>query len=186
MLNSTKTLPNHIFVVLVVALSMLSCTRLYTLPDAPPKEQWQSHAIEEAENPDDITMRQLEAKRAAIQVYAALSSKDWEKAVGLMSAETVELLSSGAKSKKAADALAQGYLDIRDQNIPFDPVADVFIANLSDIRADFGTNTPESSKTRQILYAVGDKGTARKIAMIKEGGRWVLHSPTIKSPIIEE
>ncbi|MFA5623499.1 MAG: hypothetical protein WC966_00365 [Bradymonadales bacterium] len=172
--------------IIFASLLTISCTRYYSLPDAPPKEEWQSHAIEESENPQEVTLRQLEAKRASIQVYSALLSKDWDKALSLMSAETVALFRSASPSEDPKLTLESGVLELRGQSIPFDPVADIFITNLSDIRTDFGEEVADSTKTRQILFAVDGNKRARKIAMIKEGGIWVLHSPMIKSPIIQE
>ncbi len=180
-----KRAMKKVILICLVTLAACGCTRMYTLPDAPPKAQWQ--ATEEAkESPEDVMKRFLDAKRAAIQCFAALADGRYDTALTWMSAETNTWFDAHSGGKGAAEAFKAKTLELNGENIEFDPVGDVFIRDLTDIRDDFGGRKDEESATRKVLYAVNASGQARELVFVLEEDRWRLDSPHIQTDLLTE
>lgn len=180
-----KSVMKKIILISLAMVAAMGCTRMYTLPDAPPKAQWQ--ATEEAkESPEDVMKRFLDAKRAAIQCFAALADGRYDTALTWMSAETNAWFDAHSGGKGAAEAFKTKTVELNGENIEFDPVGDVFIRDLTDIRDDFGGRKDEESSTRKVLYAVSASGQARELVFVLEEDRWRLDSPHIQTDLLTE
>ena len=170
---------------LSVSFSFLGCVKMYTLPDAPPQSEWKEVEKSKA-SPEELMRRFLDAKRAAIQCFAALADKNWQGALSWMSADTVAYFETHSNGTGAAAVLDQGKLHVGGEVIEFDPVGDVFIHDLVDIRDEFGGRTDDESEMRMVLYAVSSSGKARELIFVYENDRWVLDNPSIKTDLLDE
>ncbi len=168
----------------VLAGCLIGCTQMYTLPDPPPKEEWVA-AEEKVENPEDVAQRAINAKRAAIQCYAALASKNWDKALGLMSEATVSAFETASEGAGAIAVFENGVLTYEGEKTAFDPVGDVFITGLADIRDELEGRKDVENATRHVYYAVDANGNAHEIVFILENDQWVLDRPDIFAPLIK-
>lgn len=154
------------------ALAFGGCARMYSLPDAPPKSEWVK-AQKAQESPEDAAKRYLDAKRGAIQCFAALADGNWTQALSRMTADSVAYLREHAAGGDIEASLNDKTLMFGGKAVPFDPVNDVFIADLTDIRDEFGgINDGEEDETTKILYAVSRSGEARRIAVVLEDNLW--------------
>ncbi|MBO4350667.1 MAG: hypothetical protein J6A01_06975 [Proteobacteria bacterium] len=160
---------------------------MYTLPDAPPKAEWQTTEQKPQETQEDIVRRFLDSKRAAIQCYAALADGDWERAMSYMSAQTQAFFENHSNGNGASSVFETNtiYSDAGEE-LAFDPVGDVFIRDLADIRDDFGGRQDDESQTRKVLYAVSASGQARELVFILEEDKWRLDSPHLKFDLLSE
>ena len=159
------------------------CTRMYTLPDAPPEQEWTAAPKKEVSQ-EELTRRFLDAKRAAIQCFAALADRNWVGAMAWMSARTVTYFDVHSASGGAAGAFDAQTLMIDGAEVSFDPVADIFIGSLADIRDDFGGREDDESEFRKVLYAVSRTGEARAMVFVYEDERWKLDAPFVRSEIL--
>lgn len=169
----------------VIAMTAAGCVKMYTLPDAPPKSEWQ---VVEAptESPEEAMRRFLDAKRAAIQCFAALAEGSWYRAMTWMSANTVAFFEEHSNGQGAASVFENKTLWIDGKEIEFDPVGDVFIRDLNDIRDDFGSRKDEETADRKVLYAIGSSGSARQIVFVREEDRWRLEMTGIVFDLLTE
>ncbi len=172
-----------IYLTALFAVALAGCSKMYTLPDPPPQSEW-VEAEQPKEDPEVVARRVLDAKRAAIQCYAALASKKWERALELMSIETRQAFESAADGQGAAAVFEQGAVMLHGEKQAFDPIADVFIANLTDIRDEFGGRTDKEGPSRHVYYAVDANGNAREIVLIHEEDQWRIHRPEIFSLLL--
>ncbi len=173
--------------VLFVIFAIFGCTRMYTLPDAPPRAEWQSTEQKPQETQEDIVRRFLDSKRAAIQCYAALADGDWERAMSFMSAQTRAFLENHSNGNGAASVFETNTIYSDDgEELAFDPVGDVFIRDLTDIRDDFAGRQDDESQTRKVLYAVSTSGKARELVFILEDDKWRLDSPNLQFDLLTE
>ena len=175
------------FTMIVFATIMMisGCVRMYTLPDAPPESEWK--AVEKPqESQEELVRRFLDAKRAAIQCYASLADGNWKGALSWMSKDTVAYFEDHSNGEGAESVLANGEIYLNGEKTSFDPVGDVFIRGLTDIRDDFGSRTDDESATRKVLYAVGASGQAREIVFVYENDRWLLYKTDIQSELLTE
>ena len=160
---------------------------MYTLPDAPPQAEWQTTEQKTQESQEDIVRRFLDAKRAAIQCYAALADGDWERALSYMTARTQDFFESHANGEGAVSVFENRSIFSDDgTELEFDPVGDVFIRNLTDIRDDFAGRQDDESETRKVLYAVDNTGHARELVFILEDDKWRLESPHLQFDLLSE
>ena len=174
------------FILPVVAcLVSVGCVRMYTLPDAPPKSEWVA-AQEQEEDPDVVMRRFLDSKRAAIQCFAGLADHNWDKALSWMSQNSKDFFENHSNNQGAASAFENGTIWIDGEEMSFDPVGDVFIHDLSDIRDEFAGRIDDESKTRKVLYAVSSSGQAREIVFVLEDEKWVLEKTDISSELLTE
>lgn len=173
----------YFFFLALACCSFNGCVKMYTLPDPPPKEDWVDIASAN-EDPEVKAKRKIEAQKAAIQCYAALSTRNWTKALSYMSDRTKQLLKSVSEDGSPETVLASGKVVVDGENQAFDPVGDVFITGITDIRDEFGDHVDLENATRHVFYAVNASEQAREIVMILEDGKWVVDMAELFSPII--
>lgn len=180
-------LSRHPLFIALSSLSLLaaSCANLYTLPDAPPQTEWKKVEAQK-ESPEELMRRFLDAKRAAIQCFAALADSNWAGAMSWMSHNTVAFFETHSNGAGAAAAFESKQLHIGNEIVEFDPVGDVFIHHLTDIRDEFGNREDEENATRKVLYAISASGQARQLVFVYEDERWRLNSPGIKTELLSE
>ena len=172
---------------LILLTSVTSgCANLYTLPDAPAKSEWVAYDDLLPENEEEKVQRFIESKRAAIKLYAALASHDFEEAIDFMATDTVAFLSEAADGRGPVAALESGKIYKDGKEFDFNPADVFYIENLSDIRDDFGKEEQKENKKRKELFAVNSNGQARRIVMILEQDRWKFYATSIDSPILKE
>lgn len=173
--------------ILPAAVMILStgCVKMYSLPNAPPESEWTA-AEEPEENPEDAVRRFLDAKRAAIQCYAALASSSWEKAQGWMSSNTKAFFESHSNGEGINAVFEKQTIWMDGEAMSFDPVGDVFIRDLNDIRDEFADRTDKESKTHKVLYAVSSGGIAREIVFVLEDDKWRLELTDISTELLAE
>ena len=187
--TSQKKMINHhcklIILILFTALTGFGCTRMYTRPAAPPESEWK--AVEEPkESQEELTRRFLDTKRAAIQCYAALADSKWKTALEWMSSDSVDFFESHSNGQGAESVFENGTIFIDGEEKTFDPIGDVFIGGLTDIRDDFGSRTDDESKTRKVLYAVSSSGEAREMVFIYENEKWRLQYTQFPPQLLTE
>ena len=175
-----------VILILGASLAILGCNRMYTLPDAPPESEWKAVEETPAESQEDLIRRFLDAKRAAIQCYAALADSKWEDALKWMSEKTVAYLNDHSNGEGAESVLENGFIYLDDEKTSFDPVGHVFIRGLSDIRDDFAGRTDDESPTRKVLYAVSSSGQAREIVFVYENDKWCLDKSDFQDELLTE
>lgn len=176
-----------VILALCAAISTCACTRMYALPDAPPQNEWDTAPKQPAVSPEEAARIFLDAKRAAIQCFAALADKNWTAALSWMSRKTVGFFDAQSQGAGAAAALESGTLSGNGNVIPFDPVNDVFIHDLVDIRDSFSNSDDnDENESKKILYAISRSGEARKLTFILEDGKWRLDAPFVKSQLLTE
>lgn len=156
---------------------------MYTLPDAPPKEEWVK-ALPPQESPEEAAKRYLDAKRSAIQCFAALADEKWTKALSWMTDDSVDLLRNLAVDGNLEASLAAHQLQRDGDVFAFDPVNDVFIAGLTDIRDEFGDQIDDENESTKILYAVGRSGDARRVVVVLENDQWKIKLTQIPIPLL--
>jgi hypothetical protein len=156
---------------------------LYELPAPPPADTWRAFDRQLEETEEERVRRFLAAKSAAIQAFAALQGGEFEEALGLMSQETRNFFEDSSGGRGALVVLQTGLIMVAGEESRFDPVADIFIEDLQDIRDDFGQSEAETPRRKE-LYAISRSGKARKIVMIFEADGWRLHSPFLKTPLL--
>lgn len=172
-----------LFFLILACCAAQGCVKMYTLPDPPPKAEWVDIALAN-EDPEIRAKRMTNAKRALLQCYGALTAKKWDKALGCMSEDTLRAISAASDGAGPEAVFESGMVSIRGEKQVFDPVGDVFITGLSDIRDDFGTREDVENTTRHVFYAVDASGNAREIVMILEDDQWVIDRPQIFSPTL--
>ena len=158
---------------------------MYTLPDAPPESEWKAPE-QPKESQEELTKRFRDAKRAAIQCYAALADSKWSTALEWMSEETIQFYNTHSNGEGAESVFENGAIFIDGETKSFDPVGDVFIRGLTDIRDDFGGRVDDEGKTRKVLYAISSSGQAREMVFIYENEKWRLDAPQFQSPLLTE
>lgn len=164
---------------LVICLSFtgllfLGCVRMYSLPDAGPKAEWKAAEEVPAESREVRMQRFLDAKRVAVQAYAALAEKDWDKALYFMSKDSINFLAKHSKEDGAAAALESGLLVDGEQEISFDVLNDVFIDDLSDIVDEVEGVVEEEGPERKVLHAISGSANSRPLVLLLEDGKWRL------------
>ncbi len=174
----------YLFFLVLICCAFNGCVKMYSLPDPPPKENWVDIAMMN-EDPEVKTKRRIEAQKAAIQCYAALSTSNWTKALSYMSDHTIELLKAASEDGNPETVFSSGTAIVNGEKQPFDPVGNVFIDGISDIRDEFGAWNDVENKTRHVFYAVNASEQAREIVMILENEKWVIDLAQLYSPIIE-
>ena len=175
------------FLCALVALPIAAsgCVKMYTLPDAPPKSEWETAEVAK-ESPEEALRRFFDAKRAAIQCYSALADKKWDKAFGYMSRRTLAMFRGLANGRELADVFAQGTVWVDGEEMAFDPVGDVFIHGLTDIRDEFGGRKDREDEKRRVLYAIGSDGKAREIVFVFEEDKWRLDMQEFQHELLTE
>lgn len=173
----------YIAILSFVSIACAGCTRMYSLPDPPPKDEWVK-AQKPQESPEEAMKRYIDAKRSAIQCFAALADEKWSQALSWMTDDSVDFLRKHAIDGDLEASLAAHKLQQNGDIIPFDPVNDVFIAGLADIRDEFGDRTDDEDDSTKILYAIAKSGDARRIVVVLEDNRWKVKLTEIPNPLL--
>ena len=103
-----------------------------------------------------------------------------------MSKATVAYFESHSDGDGLAQAFENGALVFDGEKQSFDPVGDVFIGELTDIRDDCGGRTDDESAARKVLYAVGASGKARELVFVYEDDKWRLDCPHAPKDLLAE
>lgn len=171
-------------ILILFCLSFSGCASLYELPAPPPPNERKS--TEEADDTDAAASERayLEARAAIIVLYNLLQQQRYQEAVEQISAETRDFISHGT-SQSAQDVLASGQIMINDQVVELDPVSMLLAEDVSQlVESIAGVEEQETSSRKEIFAVV--PGGFRRIVMIQESGKWVLHrtrpSTLIPSP----
>ena len=185
-MKNNKTTGNILKLLTIMVTVLVSgCAGMYTLPAAPPESEWKV-AEKPQESQEVLVRRFLDAKRAAIQCYAALADGNWEGALEWMSSDTVVFFVNSSNGEGATAVFEKGEIFVDGEKTPFDPVGDVFIRGLNDIRDDFGNRTDDEGPERKVLYAVSSSGQAREIVFVYENNKWLLERTQFQSDLLTE
>ncbi len=159
--------------VLVLPFVLVACTRVYTLPEAPPEDQRVSVQVDPAQEERESAARYLEARRTLVALYEAFGVDDWERAASLLSVETRLLLSAGGDGA-AETALASGTLQLNGASYEFDPI-DLFLMESPEAMEDsvVGEDETESSRRKVVFLVNGDE--VRRVVLVHEADEWRVH-----------
>lgn len=165
-----------------VLLGQVGCAdSVYTLPPPPPPNKRASVSLVPGEEERRSERDYLKARAAVLKLNQLLASKRYKEALSWMSQETQDMLRYANPKQDAVSALAEGKLVLPDgRTITMEPGALLLAPDLSNMRDSVeGVEEQETSGRRKELFALQKSGPPRKIVMIKEGGRWVLHRTSI-------
>ena len=162
------------------ALSGACGGALYELPPPVPESAREDVSLIPGEDDRARERDYLEARAAILKLYQYLSSKRFKEALELMSEGTIEFLTFTSSKPSSPDApvttLAEGRLVMRDgQVILFDPVALLLAKDVSKLEDELPGQKEQETSRRKEIFAVEEDGQIRKIVVIKEAGRWVIH-----------
>lgn len=163
-------------------LGELGCAdSLYTLPAPPPPDRRASVSLVPGEEERRSERDYLKARAAVLKLNELLVSKRYKEALSWMSQETQDMLRYAHPKQDAVSALAEGKLVLPDgRALAMEPGPFLLAPDLSNMRdAVDGLEEQETPGRRKELFALQKVGPPRKIVMIKEGGRWVLHRTSI-------
>ena len=169
---------------IVSAVGASACHRvsLYELPPPPPESERKNVSLIPGEETRRDEARYLEVRAAVLQLNNLLSTRRFEEAVGLLSAETRDFL-RGAGKKPAAEVLADGELKLPDgTKRAFDPVAMLLAEDVSKLSDDIRGVEEQETQHRKEIFATLPSGKIQKIVLITERGKWVLHRTRIPEP----
>ncbi len=138
------------------------------------------------ESEETRVLKFLNSKRSAIQCYAALADKRYDDAKEWLSKATIAYFEAHSGGEGLEKAFENGHLVIDGEEQPFDPVEDVFIGELVDIRDYFGSRTDDEPPGRPVLYAVSASGKARELVFIYEDDTWRLDCPHAPKDLLTE
>ena len=163
-----------------VALSACHRVSMYELPPPPPPDERRDVSLIPGEEQRQDEQRYLAARAAVLDLYNLLSTKRYDEAVELMSAETRDFIVGIGSGEKAADVLVAGLLE--DGTTKFDPLAVLLAPDVSTL-SDSATGVEEHETTgRKEIFATLPSGQLQTIVMITERGKWVLHRTRIPEP----
>lgn len=150
---------------------------LYVLPDPPPEQDRRSVSLVPGEEDRLKEQHYVSARASVLKLYKLLSAKRFEESLLLMSQETRDFLAFvSPKDKNPAMTLIQGQMVLKDgKSITMDPVAFLLATDLSKLQDAVDGMSEQESLRRKEIFAVQPDGEAKKIVVILEGGRWVLH-----------
>jgi hypothetical protein len=155
---------------------------LYVLPDPPPEGERRSVSLIPGEDERLKEQDYIAARASALKLYQLLSTKRFEEAIGLMSQETRDFLvfvSPG--DKNALTTLEEGKMKFPDGTLVVaDPVEVLLSADMSDLKDEVEGEEEQEGVRRKEIWAQSEGKKPRKIVMIKEGGKWVLHRTSVK------
>ncbi len=155
---------------------------LYVLPDPPAESERRAVSLIPGEDQRLREKDYIDARAAALKLYQLLSTKRFEEAIGAMSQETKDFLvfvSPGERS--ALTTLEEGKMKFPDGKIiSVDPVEVLLSADMSDLKDEVAGEEEQEGTRRKEIWAMRDGKKPRKIVMIKEGGKWVLHRTNVK------
>ncbi len=155
---------------------------MYVLPDPPAEGERRSVSLIPGEDERLKEQDYIAARASALKLYQLLSTKRFEEAIGLMSQETRDFLvfvSPGEKN--ALVTLEEGQMKFPDGTlVDADPVEALLSVDMSDLKDEVEGKEEQEGVRRKEIWALSQGKAPRKIVMIKEGGKWVLHRTSVK------
>ena len=156
------------------------CSTVYELPPPPAPQERETISLIPGEEERIKEQHYLQARAAVLKTYQFLSAKRFKESLALMSGATQELLKSTSPSPSAAEpavfTLSEGKMLLPNgRSISFDPNAFILAEDISDMKDELEGQPEQESARRKELFAVQPDGSVRRIVVIKEGGRWVIH-----------
>lgn len=156
------------------------CAGVYELPPPPAEGQRETISLIPGEEERVKEQNYLQARAAVLKTYQFLSAKRFKESLALMSTATQGLLTSTSPQKGASNpaviTLSEGKMVLPSgQTLTFDPAAFILAPDISDMKDTLEGQTEQETARRKELFAMQPDGTARRIVVINEGGRWVIH-----------
>lgn len=164
----------------VFLLSFFHCAaNTYELPPPNQNENLVLVATEEPqEEPQNEDNYQL-VRQVVLQIYEAIQREDWQTVYENISLET-RLLFDTFSPYDGAQALASGVFNVDGLIYQFDPATILLPENPTYFSDDPPEGTEEfESLYRKDIFISTNSGEIFHIICIKEGERWLLHSPEI-------
>lgn len=177
------TKPHLLTLLLIVTTLTPSCAQdLYVLPAPPAPSERRSVSLIPGEEERKREQEYLQARASILKLYQLLSAKRFDEALNFMSQETRDFLAFvSPRDKNPAVTLVEGRLVLKDgTNLQIEPVSFLLAADLSKLQDEVEGRQEQESARRKEIYAIQRDGKARRIVMILEGGKWVLHRTSIQ------
>ncbi len=162
---------------LLAACAAPACApSIYTLPPPPPEAEWAAVSLVPGEDEKASQRRYIDARAAALELYAALKSKRWGEVWQQLSSETQAALAFAHPTQDGQAALSEGVLVYQDgARVAFDPMDAWMVPDLKTFEDQLPGEQEAESDTRKEIFAVDRDGHHRKMIMILEAGEWKLH-----------
>ncbi len=149
---------------------------LHELPDPPAKEAWTKVSLIPGEDQEADEARYLEARAAVLAFYSALANGRHDEAWGLMSVETQSMLSHFAVDGDGKNALASGTLkSAGGSEIEWSPLETFMMPNVKGFEDSLEGEEEHETSARKELFLLGEDGQSKKLVVIREAGKWVIH-----------
>ncbi len=168
---------------LLVATLLSACAPdLYVLPAPPSASERRSVSLIPGEEERKREQEYLKARASILKLYQLLSAKRFDESLNYMSQETRDFLAFvSPRDKNPSVTLVESRLVLKDgTNIQIEPVSFLLAPDLSKLKDTVDGVQEQESARRKEVYAVQKDGKARRIVMILEGGKWVLHRTSIQ------
>jgi hypothetical protein len=160
---------------LVVAAGSGCAGSLYELPAPPPASEQRSVSLVPGEEERMREEDYLLARASVLKINQLFAAKRFQEALQWMSAETRDFIAAGSPQKDPADVLASGrYIRPDGQVATIDPAAFLLARDLSKMQDSADGVEENETPRRKEIFAM-EEGGPRRIILIKEGDRWVLH-----------
>lgn len=156
------------------------CAGVYELPPPPAEDKRETISLIPGEEERVKEQNYLQARAAVLKTYQFLSAKRFKESLSLMSTGTQGLLKSTSPQKSATNpaviTLSEGKMVLPNgRTITFDPVDFLLATDISDMKDTLEGQKEQETARRKELFATQPDGSTRRIVVIKEGGRWVIH-----------
>lgn len=166
---------------LLLVVSVPACRgSLYTLPDPPPREDWQRHSLNPAEDEERNERNFRAAQDAVISFSEAMRDQRYSDAYEVLSNETRILLDDLSPSGRGEDVLATGALEREGVEYQVDPVDLFVIHDLVDLVDEQPHEMEAETYRRKEVWAIGADGAVHRVIVIDEGNGWHIHKPQIE------
>lgn len=148
---------------------------LYELPDPPPASEQRSVSLVPGEEERLREEDYLLARASVLKLNQLIAAKRFQEALEWMSAETRDFIAAGSPKKDPVEVLASGrYIRPDGQVATIDPAAFLLARDLSKLQDTAEGVSESETPRRKEIFAMEEAGP-RRIILIKEGDRWVLH-----------
>ena len=179
-MRTRQTIARALCVATCAAALSAGCAGVYELPPPPPEGQRENISLIPGEEERVKEQNYLQARATVLKAYQFLSAKRFKESLGLMSTATQALLKSTSPKKGATNpavsTLSEGKMLLPSgQTLTFDPAAFILAPDISDMKDTLEGQSEQETARRKEIFAVQPDGSARRIVVIKEGGRWVIH-----------
>lgn len=169
---------------LLVCCTLSACNSVYVLPDPPPADERRSISLIPGEDERLKERDYLQARATVLKAYQLLSSKRYKESLELMSQETRDFLAFASPNKSANSpaiiTLAEGKFVLNNgRTVTFEPAAWLLARDVSELKDSLPGKKEQETNRRKEIFAIQPKGKPRKIIVIKEAGKWVIHRTTV-------